>query len=147
MGEVDSLWVALTAIYLLECVVWVPRGSLLLVRRWGQKCSIQHPGAAFGNARGAVLLAHPFPPFGAAFQARPWLVSLSAQGVLSWTAACLNTQWRPPVESHYVRFDEVRSIETRQKQIRINGELFCKAASSYAARIMAGHLRRVQQAS
>jgi hypothetical protein len=146
MGDLGSLLGALAVIYVLECLVWVQRGSVLLLRWWGKTSAIHHPGTLLGNARGALFLANPFPPFGTAFLGRPILVSLSVEGALSWTAACLNPGWRPAQAGRYVRFDEMRSVEVEGKSVRVDGHIFIRAPSPYVARTIAGNLRRLQKA-
>jgi hypothetical protein len=147
MGDLESLLCALAVIYLFECLVWVQRGSVLLLRWWGKSCAIRHPNALLGNTRGAALLANPFPPLGAAFLGRPIPVSYSAEGALSCTAACLNRDWRRAQVTQFVRFDALHSVEVVRKTVLLNGTEFFKAASPYAARKIAEMLDGLRKTS
>lgn len=145
MGEIESLLVALGVIYLFECLIWVQRGSVLLVRWWSKSCKIQFPGTVFGNARGALFLANPFPPFGAVFLGRPLPVSFSEDGAFAWSALCLHPGWRPVQTGRFLRFNEINGIEVDGSKVLVNAELFVRASSPYAARGIAKELRHLKK--
>jgi hypothetical protein len=143
MGDLESLLLILVAIYFTECAVWVRRGGVAVFSYWGRRWRVWHPGTVLGNARGAVFLSNPFPPFGHVVIGHQSPVSFSPQAVLSFTASSINPGWRPAQLAYCLRYEEVRSISLEGRNILINDVLFVKAPTGGAARRLAGVVRRL----
>jgi len=146
MGDLESLLLVLAAIYLTECMVWVRRGAVAFRGFWSRNWRLRHPEGVLANQRGAIVFANPLPPLDTVFVSAQFPVSLSADGVYSYTAASINPGWRPPQLARFVRFSDLRSVDARQKQVLINDELFLRAASTAAAWRWTKLLRELHQA-
>ncbi len=149
MGDLESLLVVLAAIYLAECIVWVRRGSVVFINWWGLPNTpwrLHHPGSTLGNQHGAVLFANPLPPLGAVCFGQQPLASLSPQGVLAWSDACLNPTWRPVNSGRFISFAGLKSIERDGRKVLVDGELFLKTVSPFVARRLVRTLRELKAA-
>src|SRR5688572_20885595 len=104
MGDLESLLLILSAIYLTDCAVWIRRGGVAVRTVWGKNWRLLHPGTVAGNSTGAVIFANPLPPFGSILTAYQFPVSLSSTGVFSFTAASINPDWRPSQLSRWCPF-------------------------------------------
>src|SRR6185503_5302051 len=133
MGDLESLLLVITAIYLTECAVWVRRSSVALRQGWNGQWHLRHPGVVFGNSHGAIVMANPLPPLGTVLLSHPFPVSLSPQGMLSFTAVCLDAGGRPPQTARWLRYEDAQNIGTEGRTLVVNGTLFVKAPSSMAA--------------
>ena len=143
MGELQSLLLVLSLIYLSECLVWVRRGAAAFANWWSPNYSIRHPGTLAGNHRGGWLLANPFPPLDGLFLAAPLPFSLSPQAVYAYCSACLNPAGRPPHTGKLLHWDKFQSIRIHSRNLEVNGELFLTAFSTFAARRAGELLRRL----
>jgi hypothetical protein len=144
MGDLESLLLVITAIYLTECAVWVRRSSVAVQRNWGGRWHLRHPGVVLGNARGAVVMANPLPPLGNVLLSHPFPVSLSTQAMLSFTAVCLDAGGRPPQTARWLRYSDAQTIAAEGRSVLVNGAAFVKASSSAAARRQADLLRKLK---
>src|SRR5436190_151195 len=124
MGDLESLLLVLAAIYLTECAVWVRRGGVAIHSYRGRTWRLWHPGALLGNAWGALFLANPLPPLGTVLLSHQFPVSFSPEGLLSFTACCINPGWRPSPTANHLRYEEAQTIAVEGRSLRINGHLF-----------------------
>jgi hypothetical protein len=143
MGDLEGLLLVVAAIYLAECVVWVPRGAVVFHRYWIKTWRLLHPSAVIGNERGGLSLANPLPPLGTVLLSRQFMVSLSPEAAYSYTAACINPHWRPVQLARHVRWEAIQSVEVDGKAVFVNAEPFFRAPSPLAARPLADFLRRL----
>ena len=144
MGDLESLLLVITVIYLTECAAWVRRSSVAVRQGWGGQWHLRHPGMVCGNAHGAIVMANPLPPLGTLLLGHPFPVSLSPQGMLSFTAVCLDAGGRPPQGARWLRYLDAQSIGTEGRTVLVNGTLFVKAPSPKAARRLASLLRELK---
>src|SRR5713226_4127293 len=144
MGDLEGLLLVVAAIYLAECVVWVPRGAVVFHRYWIKTWRLLHPSAVIGNDRGGLFLANPLPPLGTVLLSRQFMVSLSPEAAYSYTAASINPNWRPVQLARHVRWEQIQSVEVEGKAVFVNAEPFFRAASPLAARPLADFLRRLR---
>ena len=144
MGDLESLLLVITAIYLTECAAWVRRSSVAVRQGWNAQWHLRHPGVVCGNAHGAIVMANPLPPLGTVLLGHPFPVSLSPQGMLSFTAVCLDAGGRPPQLARWLRYADAQSIGTEGRTVFVNGTLFVKAPSPMVARRLAGLLRELK---
>ncbi len=148
MGDLQSLLLVLVVIYLAECVVWVRRGAVAFVSGWSlakHRWRLWQPDGIIGNQRGAVCFANPLPPLGAVTLGQPLPLSVSADAVFAYTAACLNPGWRPAQSARFVRFADIQEIEREGKRVLVNGRVFLNTASTSAARRLVSWLRRLKE--
>ncbi len=144
MGDLEGLLLVVAAIYLAECVVWVPRGAVVFHRYWIKTWRLLHPSAVIGNERGGLFLANPLPPFGTVLVSPQFMLSLSPEAAYSYTAACINPNWRPVQLARHVFWEAIQSVAVDGKAILVNAEPFLRAPSPLAARPLADFLRRVR---
>lgn len=144
MGDLESLLLILGAIYLTECIVWVRRGGIGFNRLWAKAWRVWHPGAVLANTRGGVFLSNPLPPFGNVLLCYQPALSLSPDAALSFTAACINPNWRPPQTGRLVKWSEIQTVAFEGKTVLVNGALFAKAPSITEARRWAQLLHRIK---
>src|SRR6266700_1553769 len=107
MGDLEGLLLVVAAIYLAECVVWVPRGAVVFNRYWIKTWRLLHPSAVIGNERGGLFLANPLPPFGTVLVSP--LFMLSPEAAYSYTSACINPNWRPVQLARHVFWGRSRA--------------------------------------
>ncbi|HKB17188.1 MAG TPA: hypothetical protein VKF62_14065, partial [Planctomycetota bacterium] len=81
MEELGVLLLVLGAVYLAECVLWVPRGSAAVARRALGGWRLLFPGRISGNERRGAVLADPLLSAGHVLVVQPWPVSPSPAGV------------------------------------------------------------------
>lgn len=133
MGDLESLLVVLAVIYVTECAGWVPRGAVAFRRSWSRQWQLKHPLGILANQRGAIVLANPLPPLGPLIVCGQFPLSLSDQGICSFTAANLNPGWPAPQLARFIPFADITSVAIRQKTILINGQSFLRVSSLAAA--------------
>jgi len=147
MSDLEVLFLVLALIYGWECLGWVHRGNVVFRTRFGHPWKTVHPGAILGNQSGGIIFAHPLPPLGALLSGNQLPVSLSSDGVLVYVSSSINPGWRPPQSGKFIRFDEIKGVEARAKQVRVNAELLLKTNSPRLARFIAGKLQRLAKLS
>lgn len=148
MGDWELLFLVLGAIYLSECVVWIPRGTVALASIWGRRYSPRAPIGVLGNSRGGFVLAFPLPPFGSVLHSRGFPFSVSGEGVLSFVSASLDPNGRVEETVRFVAFEGLAegSIKAREKWLMIDGARFVSCGSDASARHWAGVLRSIAAA-
>ncbi len=140
MNELELCFLVIAVVYVWECFGWCQRGSVAFLNLWGKTWRIVHPAALMGNQTGGVIFANPLPPLGVIFIGAQSPLSISAEGVFGYVAQCVNPGWRPIQTERYFRFDDVKEIEARAKQVRVNGQLLVKCGSPSQARRIADQL-------
>src|SRR5258708_36785352 len=127
MGDLEGLLLVVAAIYLAECVVWVPRGAVVFHRYWIKTWRLLHPSAVIGNDRGGLFLANPLPPLGTGLLSRQFMVSLSPEAAYSYTAASINPNWPPTQLARHLGWEAIQTV-------RVGVQAVCvKARASYSA--------------
>ena len=142
MTDAQVLLLALGALYLWECFLWVPRGTIVL-RRFGLRARAGvHDGTRLpGIHTAGVLFSDPLPPFGL-LAVTSWLpASFSPAGALSYVAAAFNPGGRPDQSERWAPFGTMRTIAARDRDVLIDGKPFVRAASAPLAAHLAGLLR------
>ena len=145
MSDLQALFLVLVLLYGWECACWVPRGSVVFSTCWGWRWRMIHPGTLLGNARGGFVFACPLPPLGTILTGNQFPLSLSPEGMLAFVATSTNTGWRPPQTGRFLRFDEIRSIESDGKRVRVNGELLLNTTMRVFAEELVRRLRQLSQ--
>jgi hypothetical protein len=133
MPELQSLLLVLLIIYGTECLVWTPLGAVAFAAFRGARFRILHPSVLAGNQRGGLVVAQPLPPLGFLFMARPFPLSVSPDGIFSFTAASIHRDRRPVQSALYVGFQDLKEVRAEGRKVFANGKLLLKAASTIEA--------------
>ncbi len=142
MSDLELLFLVLVVIYGWECACWLGPDSAAF-RTWlGRRWRIVQPGALLGNQRGGFIFAPPLPPLGTLLVGNRFPLSLSANAVLAYVAGSVNPSGQT---GKLFRFDEIRSVETKGRKVRVNGELLIRAASPAVADYLGQQLRQLSK--
>jgi hypothetical protein len=145
MSDLELLFLVLTAVYFLECAWWVPRGCVAFRRWFGRAYQSVHPSSTLGNQRGGFVFTNPLPPLGSFLGASQLPVSLSAEGVLSFVASSVNPGSRPPQRGQWIGWETITDVRADERKVKINRQVFFKAASPGVARHLADKLRELSK--
>jgi hypothetical protein len=145
MSDEQRLLAVIAAIYLADCIYWIPRSGLGFTRWLGKFWRFHGPSMIFGNQSGALGFANPLPPLGLATRGIGWTISISKEGIFSYTSAGFNSGGRPAQKTVFAKWSEIKSIERDAKKIFISGEHFATAATEYSARWLANEIARLQK--
>lgn len=145
MSDLQSLLLVIAAIYLAECLVWLPLGTLAFSAWWPGRWRLRQPGEIGGNARGGFQWAHPLPPLGTVIYGRQLPLSFSPDGVCSWNPVCLNGTRRPLQVARHFHFDDIREVATRGAKVFVNGREFLKTNSESYAHFLVQNIRGIQR--
>ena len=123
-------WILLAivyALYFVECLAWIDRGSWVcftvpLRDRW--RC--RRGGELPGNDRGGCLLANPLSASPAVVVCSLWPISISPAGISNVTAIDRATS-DPPT---YLPFSEIRSVRGDVSGLYVNGKLLARASQA-----------------
>lgn len=139
MNDLHVLGLVLLGLYLWESAFWLPHGALAFLFGYGRGWRIRFPSRLLGSQRGGFGLAFPLPPLGTVLTASPYPLSLSSGAVLAYVPFALG-DWRPAQTARFIPFQQIRQVEARGRQVRVNGEIFLRAHSPRAAWELARHL-------
>ncbi|MCI0587889.1 MAG: hypothetical protein L0323_13730 [Planctomycetes bacterium] len=143
MEELGVLLLVLGAVYLAECVLWLPRGSAALARRTLRGWRLLFPGRISGNERRGAVLADPLLPAGHVLVVHPWPVSLSPSGVRAGAPHVLEADERPRGDGEFLAYERLGSLAVRGRDLIVDSRVFVSAASPSAARRLADLLGRL----
>jgi hypothetical protein len=138
MSEWTTLFVVAAGLYVIECCVWTKSTRTVLFRHSWRRVWRAARGADLpGNFRGGIALVDPFRWSGAVATAGEWPLSISPNGLTNVAPAVGSS----PSRSRYVRFDEIRHVDTQPGEIRINGHTFARVSSSLLAHHLAEEIK------
>ncbi len=143
MTDLQLLFLVLAVIYGWECACWLRRGSVGFLTWFGQGWRVTHPGMLLGNQKGGFVFANPLPPLGTVLIGNQFPLSLSAHGLLAYVSTSINPAGRPLQSGKLIAFDDVKSVASSGRSIKVNGEFLLKAASPGFARDLAQKLRQL----
>jgi hypothetical protein len=145
MSDFDVLFVIVCALYLLECVVWVPLGSLVFWHPFVGPWRISRRGLQLGAFRVYAFLAPVLPPYGRLLVCRQNLLLLDQHGF--WLS--VPEELVPPVlvGDRFFPFSTLEQIGSHGAKLTCNGKIVGPLGSAIAARHTAEFLRQVQRAS
>lgn len=147
MGDNQSLLLILGVLYLVECLVWIPRGTVVLTSWLSRRFQLRHPGALLGNGRGSWHLAAPLPPLGTVLFCQQFPVSISPHALYAYSALCLEPGDRLRHSGQWWPWDKIETISTRNRTVQINGTAFCQTSSTGTARFLSNWLRKIRSAT
>lgn len=146
MSEAQLLYLTLCALYLLECLLWVPRQSVLFASSWGGKWRRSGLNPLFENPHKSLLLCNPLPHLGSTLVCPPWPISISPRGVFSYVSQASNPGQRAPQAERFWPLDEVNEIGVNGSQVLVNGETFVEVFHARNALAVAGLIKSVIRA-
>jgi len=150
MTDFQFLLLALTVIYLSECLLWVKRGSLVF-RRWFSGFSPANPSPGIGARHTGIVIVNPLPPFGEAFVSHAWPLSFwggngdaaTPAGVCAGTSQTINGSDRPEYTFAFIPFSDIYKVGRDDDQLQINGRKFAACNSERLARCMEALLKEL----
>jgi hypothetical protein len=135
MSDEQTLLAVLAAIYLIDCVYWVPHSALSVTRWFRNPWKLRFPSSVLGNQRGVLGLANPLPPLGMGCRCVGWPIAISLEGAYSAQTGI------------FLPWSEIKLIERDERKLILNGRFFHKATSGYSARSIREALARISKAN
>lgn len=129
MSELQLLFVVLGALYVWECVSWLPRDSVAFSTATGNRWRTQNPASLLGNRRGGFVWASPFPPLGEIFCPQQLPFSLGPEGVLFFVSASVNPGWRSAQSGLFLNWEQISLLSLQGKKILLNQKLIVAAST------------------
>ncbi len=121
LSDIQTLFLVLAALYLSECLWWLPWNSCLF-ERWGSpagKWKVRCPAGWPSSPKSALAVLWPLPS-GLSLQADPPAFSFSPSGFTLWSPAAWTTHGRPERDASSWRWDEVETVKAVGSSILIN---------------------------
>lgn len=132
MSELQSLFVLLLVIYLVDCLVFVRRGSLLF-RRWGTRWQPARPVSVLTNTRGNLTFANPWPGVPSTFTSSLPACTLTPSGLLNWMPYSLEDSRCPTPPLTWVPWEKLDRLQVDRRSLLVNGQPFLILSSSHEA--------------
>lgn len=146
MTDEQALYLTLLALYLLECAVWVPRGSAAFVAKASGEATLRFPRQGVSNNRGGLVLGPLVPGAGAILVAPQWPVSIGPEGILAWVAESLEVEQRAHQNGALARFEDAPPAKSDGRDVLIGSSVFVTTASAGLARRVAEAIEKVRGA-
>jgi hypothetical protein len=136
MSEWTTLFAVAAGLYVIECCVWTKSTRTVLYRHCWRRVWRAARGADLpGNFRGGIALVDPIRWSGAVATAGEWPFAISPKGLTNVAPAAGGGSVSRVC---YVKFEEIRHVDTQPGEIRINGHTFARVSSS----VLAHHLAK-----
>ena len=145
MSDLEQIYLILAVFYVAECGHWVRPGSLVFVSPFGGRCRPRtgHTDAWLRNDYGGFVLGNLL-PMGHSLLGQPWPLVLSPEGVASTASQALTADGWPVQPERFVPWNQMRSVTTEVREIRIDGQALVQAATPEQATYLADLLTRLQ---
>ena len=147
MTDLQLLLVLLAMLYLSECCLWVRRGSVVFRSLSLGGHSTIFPSRIAGNDGGGLVFLNPLPPFGSVFVCRSWTISITEEAIYSYVAQCLDPAGRPRRLEQLYRFEEIRGIWAKGRDVLVNGKQLRPMGNDHDAKDLASFLAAVWRAA
>lgn len=142
MTERQQILAIAGLIYAVECVRWVRRGGVVFEAAPTPKSRrVWRRSPLMQNDRGDAFIGWPFPPLGEFLVVRGCPFSCDETGVVTGTAASLNTAGRPAQAVRFHPWETLREIRADGEQLRLGGAVFWQADTAVEASEWAVWLR------
>src|SRR5687767_5112331 len=139
MHEESILLLVLVANYAWECLAWVPRGSVALLRYFRPYPWIARAaGELYGNTRGGLAWCNPLPPLGDFICSAECLVAIGTEAIV--------VEAGPRAGEATIPFDSVVRFRARGRVVYADGRRLAVFPGGGAAVDFANHLETVRQA-
>ena len=144
MTDNEILFFAVILLYLSECLFWVDSLGIAYVRSY-KNWRVAFPSAFFGNAKGGLAMAWPFPFLGRVYLSYILPVSFSQEGIVNITLERTGTKITIAAADQPKRilYKDIASVGHEGNNLIINGEVFCNCGSSRQASFVDSMLQDV----
>ena len=140
MIDFSVLLVVVLLLYVLECVVWVPAGSVAFRLPSSSKRPIRMLTRPNPMARSGIAFSLPFSIGSGVIVCSPLPISVCPQGVAS------GSQFMAGSKHHdFIFFKDMNKIEPSGKTLLINGDVFVATASEIQAAELGKILKRLKR--
>jgi hypothetical protein len=130
MSDLQALYLILVAIYLIQCIVWVPEDSICFRKNlrgeWRVSSGWLHIGA--WGLRG--VLASPLPLLDGLPVCDRLPLTVSPSGVLLSPRTSLRSAASSGATAAFLKFDELENIHARGKEVLAGRKLLCKSPTT-----------------
>jgi hypothetical protein len=146
MTDEQALYLTLIALYLLECAVWVPRGSAAFITKASGEARLRFPRQGVSNNRGGLVIGPLVPGAGAVFVVPQWPVSIGPEGALGWVAESLEREQRAHQNGALARFEDMPPAKVDGRDVTAGDAILTTAASAGLASRVAEAIEQVRGA-
>lgn len=146
MSPTQELLLVAVGLYLLECLIIVPRNALLFAARGLAALRIIRADSLVGSVSHGGHLAMPLPPLGVVFVAEPWAIALSPKGICSLPDGCFGGPASNSPVPEGISFDDLQKCTARGNQLCLNDQPYLTCVSEYAAGAWCTLIRSVHAA-
>lgn len=146
MTDEQALYLTLFALYLLECAIWVPRGSAAILRKASGKTKLRFPRRGVSNNRGGLVIGPLVPGSGTVFVVPQWPVSIGPEGALAWVAESLELEQRAHQNGLLAPFEDSQPAKADVRDVMIGNAVLATTASAGLARRVADAIEKVRGA-
>ena len=140
MIDFNVLLVAVLLLYFLECVVWVPAGSVAFRLPSGSKRPIRMLTRPRPVARSGIAFSFPFSMGSGVIVCSPLPISVCPQGIASGSWFVTGSK-----QHDFISFKDMNQVEQVGKNLLINGNAFVATASEIQAAELGEILERLKR--
>jgi uncharacterized membrane protein len=144
MTEVQALFLILAAIYLVQCIVWVPEDSVVLRRGLGRSWRFAPGGLFLAALKLRGVPVNPLPPLPGLIVCEPPKVFISPEGVAAPVQAAGGLLETATLE--FFSFDQISAIRAEDKKLVLNSQPLCSFGSALRTRDFVALLSKVRSA-
>lgn len=142
MTEVQALFLILAAIYLVQCVVWLPRDCVAFRCGLRGRWELANAGISLEALKLKGIVVNPLPPLPGVIACEPERIFLAPSGIAALPS---HTEMSP--ELAFLGFDRIESVRTEEKLLLINDAPFASFRSSVATRDTASFIGKLAKMS
>ena len=143
MTEVQALFLILGAIYLLQCVVWLPRDHVAFRRGLRGRWKPVQAGISLEALKLKGVPVNPLPPLPGVVACQPQIIFLSPLGIAALPPNAETLQQHLA----FVGFADIASVRTQERLLVINEGPFAAFRSTAAARDAASLVGKLANSS
>lgn len=139
MTDEQFLLLIFGALYLAECLEWLPRWYAGFSSVAGRNWRVRRPSRELGNASAGLLWKFPLPPLGTFVASQPLPFAVGNGGVLACALHSPNPGGKAPAPESFATWQELGTLRRDGKQLLVGGRTFLKVCSEREA----AHLARL----
>lgn len=147
MDTLSQLFAILAALYVVECVRWTPRSTLVVRALAVRAFRRARLSPLFGSPRAGLIWLQPLPPLGTALHTEAWPLALSPHALATREPLELDLAQRAPFAPRALRWESVERVISVGRELHINGERFVECGSTRSARALAELVAELVDAS
>ncbi len=141
MDPGQQLYGVIAALYISDCLWWLPRNALLLGRR-----RLRAIEGLFSNANGGAMFLPLIPGIDRPSELRPPPFAWDDDGIIAWVSSAPGPLGRPAQAPIALAWSDLSSITHHGSWIHVNDKAFADAGATHAAAAWADHLRALREA-